>query len=118
MSKPIVRLGAVAVALVASSSAAQTTISPKAVIDKYCVTCHNERLKRGDLVLSSLDPDHVGADVATWEKVVKKLHAGVMPPLGNPRPDPATYKAFIASLEGALDRNAAASPNPGRPAIH
>jgi hypothetical protein len=95
-----------------------STVSPRAVIDRYCVTCHNDRLKRGDLVLDKLDPDNVGANVETWEKVVKKLHAGVMPPVGNPRPDPATYKAFIGALETALDRHAAASPDPGRPAVH
>src|SRR5579863_10503963 len=68
-------------------SAAQadpSAAAPRAVVDRYCVTCHNARLKRGDLVLEGLDLEHVGSNAATWEKVVKKLQAGVMPPAGSP----------------------------------
>ena len=59
-------------------------VQPRAIIDKYCVTCHNERLRPGTLVLTNLDPARGGKDIETWENVVKKLRAGVMPPVGSP----------------------------------
>src|SRR5262245_35570141 len=72
------------------------TTAPRVVLDKYCLPCHNERLKRGDLVLSQFDPDNLGSHVDVWERVVRKLRAGVMPPPGSPRPDSATHEALIA----------------------
>ena len=63
----------------------------QATINQYCVSCHNQRLKTGDLVLEGLDPANVAADAETWEKVVRKLRLGVMPPQGVRRPDQATY---------------------------
>ena len=77
---------------------AQAAASPRAVVDRYCVTCHNARLKRGDLVLEGLDVEHVGSNAATWEKVVKKLQAGVMPPAGSPRPAADVYHGFLTTL--------------------
>ena len=65
-----------------------------------------------------MDIAHVGAGAEVWEKVVKKLRAGAMPPAGMPRPDKATYEAVAAYLETELDRAFAASPNPGRPTVH
>jgi hypothetical protein len=97
---------------------AQAAPSPRAVVDRYCVTCHNARLKRGDLVLEGLDIEHVGSNAATWEKVVKKVQAGVMPPAGSPRPAPEVYHGFLTTLERSLDEAAGAAPNPGRPAVH
>ena len=91
---------------------------PKATIDQYCVTCHSARLKSGDLVLESADVAHVANNVEMWEKVVRKLRAGVMPPQGARRPDDATMHALIASLESSLDQAAEARPNPGRPLLH
>ena len=90
--------------------------STRAFVDKYCVTCHNDRRKVAGLALDVLDADHLAGNTDIWEKVVKKLHSGSMPPLGMPRPEPATYQGFIVSLESALDRTAAMAPNPGRPA--
>src|SRR5438067_1830657 len=87
----------------AQSSPTPAGVSPRAVIDKYCVTCHSERLKRGDLVLEKLDVDHVETNIELWEKVVKKLHSGLMPPAGVARPDKPTYQGFITALEDALD---------------
>jgi cytochrome c5 len=86
----------------------------RAVFDRYCVTCHNERLKTGNLMLDKVDLTQISAHAETLEKVVKKLRGGTMPPDGSRRPDPATLDAFIDSLEAALDRTAAANPNPGR----
>jgi hypothetical protein len=91
---------------------------PKAIIDQYCVTCHSARLKSGDLVLENADVAHVANNVEVWEKVIRKLRAGVMPPQGARRPDDATMHALIASLETSLDQAAAAQPNPGRPLLH
>ncbi len=90
----------------------------QALVKQYCVGCHNDRLKRGDLVLSGLDPARPTADPATWEKVARKVRAGMMPPAGAKRPDKPQLEAFASHLEAAIDRAAAAAPNPGRPALH
>ena len=91
----------------------------RAVVKRYCVGCHNERLKTGGLVLSTLDPAEAGRHPEIWEKVVQKLRSGMMPPSGLPRPDKATYEAVTAWFERELDRAAEANPNPGRlPAFH
>src|SRR5579862_5236982 len=87
-------------------------------LDQYCVTCHNQRLKTGGLALDTLDAANVPAGAEVWEKVVRKLRAGAMPPVGMPRPDQATYHSLIAWLETELDHAAAAHPNPGRPVLH
>ena len=90
----------------------------RSVVDKYCVTCHNQRLKTGGLTLDTPDLASVAAHSDVWEKVIRKVEAGMMPPAGVPRPDTATRKALVANLEGVLDRAAKASPNPGRPLVH
>jgi mono/diheme cytochrome c family protein len=107
-----------AVFLAAGDAAAAPSPQLKAALDQYCVTCHSARLKTGGLSLEGVDLDHVGADAATWEKVVGKLRLRVMPPLGSRRPDEATYDNLIAWLEGELDATASAHPNPGRPVLH
>ena len=86
------------------------------LVTKYCVTCHNERLKTANLSLDTADADRVFNSAETWEKVVVKLRSRAMPPTGNRRPDNATYDAVAAWLETELDRAAVARPNPGRPA--
>ncbi len=73
--------------------------TPRALVDQYCVTCHNEKLKTAGLLLDKADPANVSLDPETWEKVVRKLRAGAMPPLGMPRPDHATMEHFVATLE-------------------
>ena len=88
--------------------------SPGALVDRYCVGCHNERTPTADLTLDLNDVNDVGAAPEVWEQVVRKLRAGTMPPASQPRPDPATYDAFTGWLEAELDRAAAADPNPGR----
>ena len=89
-----------------------------AVLNRYCVTCHNERLRTANLLLDKADIVNVAADAAIWEKVVRKLRAGAMPPAGMPRPDEATYNSFATYLETELDRAAAVNPNPGRTGVH
>src|SRR5215510_2598805 len=85
-------------------------------VSRYCVSCHNDRLKRGELTLDAVAAQDIGQHPEVWEKVVRKIRARQMPPVGLPRPEEATYNAEIAMLETALDRAAAASPNPGRTA--
>ena len=87
-------------------------------MSQYCVTCHSSRLKSGGLALDVLDAANVAANAETWEKVVRKLRTGAMPPLGAKRADEATSRRVIASLETQLDQSAEANPNPGRPPLH
>ena len=105
--------GGVPVATVQLSAQAAEPPS-RALLDRYCVTCHNERLQTAGLMLDQLDITQVGANAPVLEKVVHKLRSGQMPPEGRPRPDEVTIDAFATSLETALDRVAAAAPNPGR----
>ena len=84
------------------------------LLDRYCVACHDDRLRTGGLSLEGLDLADVAAEAAVWEKVVAKLRAGAMPPRPRPRPDRAAYDGFRAWLETELDRAAAADPRPGR----
>jgi hypothetical protein len=78
------------------------------------VTCHNERLKTGGLSLETLDPARAGARPEIWEKVLHKLNGNLMPPGGMPRPDSATHRSLVSSIEALLDEAAAAAPDPGR----
>src|SRR6478609_11823740 len=91
-------------ALTAGLAAEPQSVSPRvtatrATLDQYCVTCHNQRLKTGGLALDALDVANVPANAESWEKVVRKLRLGVMPPVGSRRPDRATYDTLIESLE-------------------
>jgi cytochrome c551/c552 len=90
----------------------------RVLLDQYCVGCHNEKLKTGGLALDKLDVDRPGENAETWEKVIRKLRAGMMPPAGAGRPDRATLDAFAHRLEAQLDRAAAANPNPGALGLH
>ncbi len=90
----------------------------KQVVDKYCVTCHNARLTTGGLALDGLDITQAGRQPQTWEKVVRKVRTGMMPPANAPRPDRATLDGLAASVEATIDRAAAVAPNPGAPVLH
>ena len=83
---------------------------------RYCVTCHNPRLNTGGLSLDPADLAKVEARAETWEKVVRKLRTGMMPPAGAPRPSPEALQTFTSRLEAQLD--GAARPDPGAPALH
>ena len=85
----------------------------RALLERYCVTCHNDQLRTAGLSLEALDLGDVRADAEIWEKVVLKLRAGMMPPAGRPRPDRETYDRLAAFFEADLDRAAAANPDPG-----
>ena len=97
------------------SAPGETAATPeRELLDRYCVACHNERLQTAGLELDNADVTHVSADPGLWERVVRQLRAGAMPPAPRPRPDGATYARFIERLETELDTAAAADPNPGR----
>ena len=111
--------------LVASMRTAQesgqaTTL--RAAVDRYCSTCHNSRVATtataSGVVLDKADLNHVADDPALWEKVVRKLRTGGMPPEGSPRPDRATHDTLIGFIESRLDRAALERPNPGRSSVH
>jgi mono/diheme cytochrome c family protein len=90
----------------------------RAVLNRYCVTCHSEKLKTAGLMLDKMDVERVTENAEVWEKVIRKLRTGAMPPAGMPRPDKPTYDSLAGYLETTLDKAAAAKPNPGRPGIH
>jgi hypothetical protein len=90
----------------------------QATIDRYCVTCRNARLKTGGLVLDALPVANAAREPATWEKVIRKVRTGMMPPAGAPRPDRATLDGLAAAVETTIDRAATSAPNPGAPALH
>jgi mono/diheme cytochrome c family protein len=100
------------------AAAADTNAPSRALIDSYCVGCHNQRAKTGGLALDTVDLANVGEHAEIWEEAVRKLRGGLMPPPGSRRPPQADVDTFVASLEAALDRAAAADPNPGRVALH
>jgi len=92
--------------------------SPRKILDKYCVGCHNQKLKTGGLTLDSMDLDAIPAQAEIWEKVVRKLRARLMPPPGTQRPDEATYQELKSWLETQLDTTNASNPFAGRPLLH
>jgi uncharacterized protein DUF1592/uncharacterized protein DUF1588/uncharacterized protein DUF1587/uncharacterized protein DUF1585/uncharacterized protein DUF1595/cbb3-type cytochrome c oxidase subunit III len=89
-----------------------------ALLNKYCVTCHSEKLKTGGLSLQGANLADIPKGAETWEKVIRKLRVGAMPPQGMPRPDKATVDGFATFLETALDRGYTAKPNPGHATMH
>ena len=93
---------------------AETGAAERALLDRYCVTCHSDNLRVAGLTLDTVDVTRVGDHAEIWEKVVGKLRAGMMPPAGRPRPDRESYARLTAFLETELDRAAAARPDPGR----
>jgi hypothetical protein len=90
----------------------------RALLDKYCVTCHNDRAKTGGLTLQNIDVANVPANAETWEKVIRKLRVGAMPPAGMPKPSAPDVSALLSSLETSLDKAYAANPNPGHATLH
>jgi hypothetical protein len=104
--------------LAAPSSRVEGAPVDRSLLDKYCVTCHNGRLKAAGLQLDVLEPGPVIEAAETWEKVVRKLRTDAMPPAGSRRPTPIERERFVSSLEHLLDLEADTHPNPGRPTIH
>jgi mono/diheme cytochrome c family protein len=90
------------------------TVAPRGVLDKYCISCHNQKTRTAGLALDTVDAANPIANAELWEKVIARLQQGSMPPPGRPRPDVATYHAVASALENDIDRAWAANPNPGR----
>ena len=124
-------LGVVSLSQAQPASGAEGQATYRALLDEYCVSCHNQALVEGSgdartalvsqlravgLTLDTLDLSAVGGSAAHWEQVVRKLRAGLMPPAGRPRPDSALLDGFRAWLESRLDENWSADPDPGRTA--
>jgi hypothetical protein len=102
-------------ALAVAPATAQAPDPPsRQFLDRYCVSCHNDRALTGGLTLQSVDLADVAGHVEVLEKVVRKLRAGDMPPVGRPRPEAEVVDAFLTPLVAALDWAAAADPDPGR----
>jgi hypothetical protein len=97
---------------------AQAGDGQRALLTRYCFTCHNEKLNTGGLALDKLDFQNVSPNVESWEKVVRKVRAGMMPPAGASRPDRSALDGLAATLETSLDHAAAVHPNPGRTPLH
>ncbi len=91
---------------------------PKPLLTQYCAGCHSQKAKMAGISLEGLDPSKPAENPALWEKVLRKVNAGQMPPAGMPRPSAPAVAAFTKSLGEELDRAAAANPNPGNPTIH
>lgn len=113
-----VRAAVFAIAAVTARGQAPAPSSTPAreLVTKYCVSCHNQKLKTANLALDRADADHVANSAETWEKVIVKLRSRAMPPPGIPRPDNAGYDRVAAWLESEIDRAAGAHANPGRSA--
>lgn len=90
----------------------------KALINQYCVPCHNDKLRTNNLSLQSMDMNAVGDHPEVWEEVIRKLRAGMMPPPGMPRPPLAGYNGLRDWLEEQVDRKAATHSNPGSIVLH
>ncbi len=108
-----------ALAAAAAQAQPQPGANPnQALINRYCVTCHNQRLKTAKLELDRLDVTHPEKDALLWERAIRKLRGGMMPPPGAARPPVAESLALAAYLETSLDKAGAANPNPGSVRIH
>jgi mono/diheme cytochrome c family protein len=95
-------------------AAPSTDAAYRGLVSTYCVSCHNSKVKSGNLALDAINAEHLSAHHEVWEKVVLKLRARQMPPQGARRPDETTHGAALTALEAALDNLSAAAPNPGR----
>src|SRR5579864_5291858 len=116
MLRPFTVAGFAVLAALVPAASAQ---APAQVFTKYCVTCHNAKLKTAGLIIDPSELTHIGAQAELWEKVVGKLRSNAMPPSGAPRPDQAAYDSVASFLETELDRAAAAKPNAGKlPLLH
>ena len=100
-------------------AAAAAGVNPhRALVNRYCVTCHNKRLKTAKLEFDTLDLAHPEKDALTWERAIRKLRGGMMPPPGALRPPLAEVNALATYLEDSLDKAGVAAPNPGHRHSH
>src|SRR5262245_37133564 len=113
-------IGGLAILYSGSSSRAQraNTTAQRALIDENCVVCHNQKSKTAGVSLQGLNFDNVGDNAALWEKVLRKVRTGQMPPPGAPRLEAPEAAAFVNWLEGAVHRTARLKPTPRPPDVH
>lgn len=102
----------------ASRQAPSSTDPNRALVNRYCVTCHNQKLRTAKLAFDTMDLAHPEKDALTWERAIRKLRGGMMPPPGAPRPPVEAVAAFATYLENSLDKASALSFNPGSVRIH
>ena len=115
---PVAAAWMVILAIPAGHAQTSEPPTPSALVKQYCVTCHNERARTGGLALDGLSVEQVGPDAATWEKVVRKVRTGMMPPSGARRPEPSVLDAFASELEARLDSAVAPGAGLDAPALH
>jgi hypothetical protein len=106
-----------AVRLVAAP-APDATASQRVLIDKYCISCHNQRSRTAGLMLDKMDLDRVPQDAEVWEKAIRKLRGGMMPPQGMPRPGQEAIESLATWLEDSIDGSTKGNRNPGSIAVH
>lgn len=111
-------LSAAATLATASSQTPAASQARSEFVQQYCISCHSESLRTGGLVLEGIDPAKVSEDAGAWERVLRQVSSGQMPPAGLPGPDDTARAAFADNLEAALDQAAKADPNPGVTAPH
>jgi mono/diheme cytochrome c family protein len=99
-------------------AAPSPTAQYRALLDQYCVGCHNQRAKVGGLTLDTIDLADAANHGEIWEKAIRKLRGGLMPPPGSRQPDRTTVNSFIGWLETTMDQAAAKTPNPGSVTLH
>jgi cytochrome c553 len=99
-------------------SGTASTRDVQKTVSTYCVTCHNDKLKTGGLALDRPELADIAAHADVWEKVIRKVRTGMMPPAGVPRPNAAERDELLSSLVATLDAAARTRPNPGRPLVH
>src|SRR5688572_9371455 len=123
--RPVAIVGTAGVAALAALTASYwheyrtpTVDDHWALVDRYCVTCHNDLELASDVAFDRLSRTELAADAAVWETTIRKLRGHLMPPPGEPRPAGNQAEAFARWLEQSLDAAARAAPNPGAPALH
>src|ERR1700704_3861760 len=104
--------------LAAATAQAQPVSANQALVNRYCVTCHNQRLKTAKLELDKLDLAHPEKDALSWERAIRKLRGGMMPPPGASKPPLEAVNTLATYLENSLDKASAANVNPGSVRIH
>jgi Protein of unknown function (DUF1592)/Protein of unknown function (DUF1588)/Protein of unknown function (DUF1587)/Protein of unknown function (DUF1585)/Protein of unknown function (DUF1595)/Cytochrome C oxidase, cbb3-type, subunit III len=111
---PLIAPAAASTSKASPSRTSETNVA--ALVDEYCLSCHDKDHEKGGLVLETIASHDVAQHPDVWEKVIRKMRARLMPPVGKDRPDDRTYDAVVSFLEGSLDRAAATHPDPGRTA--
>ena len=101
-----------------AAAVAAPAVPDQAIVQKYCVSCHNDRAKTGGVSFDGINAAQAAAHAELWERALTKLRGGMMPPQGMPRPDEKTLDSFITSLESTLDAQALKNADPGHKPVH